>query len=1851
LSIEGESTTLVNGHPQLPAITRNLIIPWNHEVSLEITTDNFIVRDLQAPPLAYNLTADSKESESTISIPQIYPPQPVMISEPKVFRGNQIVTVTYFPYQYNSTSGQYIHHENVEVSISYSPIDDSDQGDVHAPRTLTRDSYRMLRALTLNPPHRDDGGAILPLGGYLFIVGSGFDDEDDGETINLLADWKRSCGHHVDITWHAEHRSDVRRILEIIRTGYEEWDPPLEYVCIIGAFGVPRGPTTSYDDVRYGFLEGDDYTAEIAVGRICANTSSQLEMVITRILGYQLNPWLDELDWFEIAGHLGERVGGWMESVRRSVLWNAEASNRAGFGDVRTWVYPQDGANLSNQANQLLGSKANIVFHRGLGFGVNYQRNNYPIYLACGGGHVRNAWTNIWINGSMDNLRGPSAISGSTHNQGTIACNVILSSMAKALLLDKLPLGWARAFATANLEKGGVAQGYGIDYYLSDFGYYGDPSQLVWRGTPDQIEVNHQETIAVGSNRLVVDVVNINENVGVTNAMVTITEPGEILAYGYTNEVATCVFEIDPDWDEEIILTVTGEGILPYQTEIQIEEVDLNLGAFISSITEIDGGNENETINPGETVELGISIHNFGTEDIAREVSATILSTSPWVIIENGEIEFDEIRPGQDLESEDHPIFTIRPSTPEDANLNPLIIIQCENQEFSNFLPIEIEGSNLEFVDVIGGNIIEQDIVEFDVRVRNTGNLDSPEMQVSLVSESWMINVLESESNLDIIDPGETTNLNGDLFTINASTLTIPGSNVDMMLLVRTVEEEIPDTLRFQLQISEPGENTPFGPDGYGYICWDVTDRDWGLAPEYEWIEISTRDDDREFDGIPLPGNRVADFVHEIELPFDFQFYGQNFNTATISENGFIALGGNLQDHIGCVNFPLDRNIGGSFGMIAPYWDNLRITGNTANIYTYYDDEEHLFIIEWYRVPDFNRNTTNTFQIILFNPEFYPFESGDGMIKFQYRDIIEPHHGMAPGYFSTGICSPDTRHGINYVSFNEYPITSAPIGNRHAILFATDPYHVTGQLMGIVTDAETGDPIENAVVKTLYGQVGITDENGHWSIPNAWASEFSITAGKQGYNDSTLADLAIVEDEELEINFDLLHPELSPSLEEINVALNQDERQEFDFEIANTGNGSLFYNTEKHLRGGANRNPWELRQQMNLGQRLDEPRLYSAVLIENHFYLTGTNNREPQIYVLNLQGELVAQFPQFVNGGYGMKDLTWDGQLLWGGFENSIFGFTKEGELMVQFDGPINPNNNIAWDPDREVLWVSSTTSDIAGITQVGNEIESLGRCGLRIYGLAYYSDDEDNHPLYIFHKDRDIGDQLVTKMNPDTGDTLFVKALEGGGEGTPTGASITTDLDVYSWVFLAMINNGPNDHLDIWQVDSRKDWFNIDPPSGFINSEQSQEYVITVDTETLREQVRYEGDILFKHNADDGEFSLPVTLDVIGGMREISLNLHQGWNQTSINVTPDNLDVPTLLSQLVDEDILLLIKDGSGRFYFPAQGFCNIPNWNVAGGYLISVSEPCELVITGEVVQFDTPIDLHEGWNMSSYFPMQPTDVITALSGIRDQLTMAKDGSGNFYIPQFGFSNMGNLIEHQGYLYKVSEDVELIYQLEGDNELFQVIPTDPEHFSLKVGDKEIDALTNSNMSVLLIGEASSSGSEIGAFTESGKLIGSGCIDKTGRCGIAVWGDDPTTTEIDGADRGTQLKFRLWDGEKESDIYIKSISGEPIWSPDGLFIGELNEQSMMPLEFGINSTFPNPFNGQVQIEYAITEAGRTSLTILDISGREIAKLVNNFKPEGNFAVNWDAHSLPSGLYFAKLDQNSRTTSKKLMLVK
>ncbi|HEY6435169.1 MAG TPA: T9SS type A sorting domain-containing protein, partial [Ignavibacteriaceae bacterium] len=83
----------------------------------------------------------------------------------------------------------------------------------------------------------------------------------------------------------------------------------------------------------------------------------------------------------------------------------------------------------------------------------------------------------------------------------------------------------------------------------------------------------------------------------------------------------------------------------------------------------------------------------------------------------------------------------------------------------------------------------------------------------------------------------------------------------------------------------------------------------------------------------------------------------------------------------------------------------------------------------------------------------------------------------------------------------------------------------------------------------------------------------------------------------------------------------------------------------------------------------------------------------------------------------------------------------------------------------------------------------------------------------------------------------------------------------------------------------------------------------------------------------------------------------------------------------------------------------------------------------------------------------------------------------------------------------------------------------------------------------------------------------------------------------------------------------------------------------------LSQNYPNPFNPTTTISFSIPSSTFTSLKIYDILGNELATLVNEVKPAGNYKVNFNAASLSSGTYFYRLSTEKFTQAKKMILLR
>ena len=95
----------------------------------------------------------------------------------------------------------------------------------------------------------------------------------------------------------------------------------------------------------------------------------------------------------------------------------------------------------------------------------------------------------------------------------------------------------------------------------------------------------------------------------------------------------------------------------------------------------------------------------------------------------------------------------------------------------------------------------------------------------------------------------------------------------------------------------------------------------------------------------------------------------------------------------------------------------------------------------------------------------------------------------------------------------------------------------------------------------------------------------------------------------------------------------------------------------------------------------------------------------------------------------------------------------------------------------------------------------------------------------------------------------------------------------------------------------------------------------------------------------------------------------------------------------------------------------------------------------------------------------------------------------------------------------------------------------------------------------------------------------------------------------------------------------------------------VSEDIVSPLSFALEQPYPNPFNPTTIISFSIPEYGLTTIIAYDITGRQFEILTNKVLDVGNYTINWNATSYPSGIYLIRMESGDFRQTKKVVLVK
>jgi PKD repeat protein len=88
-----------------------------------------------------------------------------------------------------------------------------------------------------------------------------------------------------------------------------------------------------------------------------------------------------------------------------------------------------------------------------------------------------------------------------------------------------------------------------------------------------------------------------------------------------------------------------------------------------------------------------------------------------------------------------------------------------------------------------------------------------------------------------------------------------------------------------------------------------------------------------------------------------------------------------------------------------------------------------------------------------------------------------------------------------------------------------------------------------------------------------------------------------------------------------------------------------------------------------------------------------------------------------------------------------------------------------------------------------------------------------------------------------------------------------------------------------------------------------------------------------------------------------------------------------------------------------------------------------------------------------------------------------------------------------------------------------------------------------------------------------------------------------------------------------------------------------------PYEFQLFQNYPNPFNPSTRIKYTLSSKQFVTLKVYDVLGNEVATLVDDEVPSGNYEIDFNSDGLSSGIYFYKLTAGNFVQIRKMILLK
>ncbi len=1162
-----------DGKPALPVLSTYLAIPDQAGIDFTIEYSGYdIIEDVDIAPTQPSQPESGLEpvpftlDQAAYSRDEFYPGTLAEVHDPVIMRDLRMVQISMYPAQYNPVRRQLKIYRDLSVSVSFTGE------NVVNPKTtrhqyLSDGFYPIYRSMVANFDQFLSTTEVRR-GGYLILAKDMFVD-----TLQALADWKHKKGYSVYIapTSEIDPSGDTPTQYEVfnyIQDAYETWEVPPEYVMIVGDedntgyTGITDYPYSGYaSDHHYSMVEGSDYMPDIFVSRYSVDNMSQLRIALAKILSYESSPNMDDpahwLRGLSVAGNV------YATTPRITVLWVRQLLLQNGFTHVDTsfrWSSGQSDPYLLGYFN----SGPCFVSYRGWAGSAgwwsptfqnsnlnqiqNHNKLGVMASIVCGTGNfsVNQCFGEMWIQmgSSPTSYKGGPAFFGTTDGgTHTRWNNPILTGFYWGILGENI-YHFAAAAVRGKIRQYHTFPRYvdsEIRKYFHTYNMLGDPELEIRTAVPEIINVSHPQSLTFGINHIQAIVTNYREQ-PVEGAYVTLVKGSgddeEVFEVGRTDSYGNISFSFNASTGGTMYLTVSGRNLYPYQGTVTLTRGELAVGYESHAIDDdnsgYSSGNGDGIANPGETIELSVDLKNFSDDQTAYEISAVLDPVDEEIVsVYDADRDFGDIGAGEIVSSETPFVIRIDTHAQEgDAARLKITATDSNNDSWYSEVEIPVEAPKLRVSNVSfpGGNgrLDPGETLDMVLTLENIGSVDAEGVTATVMTEDDYTTMESESSNFGSIPVGGSRNNSLNPMVISSDPGTFDGRTLNLILNT-TTSSGAQSSVPFTVTVGNVLASDPVGPDAYGYYMFDNTDAGYAPQPTYDWVEIVPN--------LGGQGTRLNySYPYDDEsimtsLPFDFIYYGRAYRSMIVCTNGFAAVDISPYDMGGTYwynfyNWPIP-DPGNARGQISPFWDDLEYSGSTYGVYTWYDEDNHRFIIEWYRMSHTNTGSTETFEMIITDPAYHPTITGDAEIYYQYQTIVNNDSGEL--YSSVGFESFDQLTGIEYTFDNSYAPGAATLSSGRAIKITTNTGR--GAIMGNVDLSNFGFN-QDVKVSTSTGQYRITPQSGDYWIKDVPPGRPDVIAKIRGYFPMTLEGIDVEADVTTpDVDFDMTRCPIPENLE------------------------------------------------------------------------------------------------------------------------------------------------------------------------------------------------------------------------------------------------------------------------------------------------------------------------------------------------------------------------------------------------------------------------------------------------------------------------------------------------------------------------------------------------------------------------------------------------------------------------------------------------------------------------------------------------------------------------------------------------